>query len=112
MKYLFIFVLFTLIVIVKGAWWAAVVQPVILGLGAILAAFDSDVLNTQSIELKFKSPFKSKKAAISKFSEDSDDYDDDGFHKSSEHYTKKNKSGSIPLEEVEIDGVPYKDLTD
>ena len=64
MKSTFIFVLFTLVVIVKGAWWAAAVQPVILGLGAILAAFDSDVLDTQSIELKFMSPFKSNKAVI------------------------------------------------
>ena len=30
---------------VKGAWWAAAVQPVILSLGAILGAVDLDVLD-------------------------------------------------------------------
>ena len=45
MKSTFIFVLFTLVVIVKGAWWAAAVQPVILSLGAILGTIDLDVLD-------------------------------------------------------------------
>ena len=53
MKLTFIFTLFTLAVIVKGAWWAAAVQPVILGLGAVLASFDLDVLDVQSMEWKF-----------------------------------------------------------
>ena len=52
MKLRDIFVLFTLSVIVKGAWWAAAVQPVILGFGAILSAIDSDVLDTQPTEWK------------------------------------------------------------
>ena len=30
---------------VKSAWWAAAVQPVILSLGAVLGALDQDVLN-------------------------------------------------------------------
>ena len=33
-----IFPFFFLIAIVKGSWWAAAAQPVILSLGAILAA--------------------------------------------------------------------------
>ena len=40
MKLTDIFALLTLIVIVKGAWWAAAVQPFILSLGAILGAID------------------------------------------------------------------------
>ena len=37
--------LLALSVVVKGAWMAAVAQPVILGIGAALAAFDSEVLD-------------------------------------------------------------------
>ena len=44
MKLFYLFALFTLIVMVKGAWLAAVVQPVILSLGAILGTIDLDVL--------------------------------------------------------------------
>ena len=50
MKLESIFVIFTMIVIVKGAWWAATIQPVILGFGAILTALNEDVLD---IELPF-----------------------------------------------------------
>ena len=46
MKIRGIFALFTLVVMVKGTWLAAVVQPVILSLGAVLSAMDLDVLNT------------------------------------------------------------------
>ena len=42
-----IFALFTLSVMVKSAWWAAAVQPVILSLGAIFSAIDQDVLDIQ-----------------------------------------------------------------
>ena len=49
MKILVIFVLFTLIVIVKGALWATAIKPIILSLGAVLTAFDLDVLDVQSI---------------------------------------------------------------
>ena len=49
MKLSIIFALYTLSVIVKGAWWAAAVQPVILSLGAILGALDQDVLNVEPI---------------------------------------------------------------
>ena len=40
--------LFLLNVIVKGAWLAAVVQPVIFSLGAVLSALDSDLLDVES----------------------------------------------------------------
>ena len=50
MKLREIFVLFTLSAIVKGIWLAAVAQPVILGLGALLAALDLDVLDLQTIK--------------------------------------------------------------
>ena len=45
MKLKVIFALCTLSVMVKGTWWAAAVQPVILSLGAILGALDLDVVN-------------------------------------------------------------------
>ena len=52
MKLIDIFTLFTLSVMVKGAWLSAVLQPVILGFGAILSAFDSDVIDVQLFEGK------------------------------------------------------------
>ena len=48
-----IFVLFTLIVIVKSAWWAAAAQPAILGLGAILGVLNMDVFDAQPIRWDF-----------------------------------------------------------
>ena len=36
-------ILSSLAVIVKGAWWAAAVQPVLLGLGAAFATIDLDI---------------------------------------------------------------------
>ena len=59
MKLRDIFTLFTLSVIVKGAWWAAAVQPLILGLGAILSSIDLDVLYEEPTE--WLSYFKSEK---------------------------------------------------
>ena len=50
-----IFALFTLSVIVKSAWWAAAVQPVILSLGAIFSAIDQDVLDIQWLPFVNKS---------------------------------------------------------
>ena len=38
-----IFTIFTLSEIVKGAWWVAAAQPIILSFGATLAAFNIDV---------------------------------------------------------------------
>ena len=58
MKLSGIFSLFALNVIVKGAWWAAAVQPVILTLGAIQAALSLNELDIQSIEWKNFLPFK------------------------------------------------------
>ena len=57
MKLLGILSLFTLISMVRGAWWAAAVQPVILGLGAALSAIDLDLLNTQFTGLRTLLPF-------------------------------------------------------
>ena len=46
MKLIEILSFFTLIVTtVKGAWWAAATQPVILTLGAVLGALNFDVLD-------------------------------------------------------------------
>ena len=38
-------ILTTLSVVVRGTWWASAVQPVILSIGAVLAAIDLDVLD-------------------------------------------------------------------
>ena len=54
MKLYSIVVFFTLINIVKGAWWAAAVQPVILGFGAILTALNQDALEAESFNFKLK----------------------------------------------------------
>ena len=50
MKLTLLFALTTLSVMVKSAFWAAAVQPVILSLGAILSAVDLDVLDVQPIK--------------------------------------------------------------
>ena len=42
MKTSCIFVIFTLTVIVKGAWWAAAVRPIVLSLGAAFTALNLD----------------------------------------------------------------------
>ena len=46
---------------VRGAWWAAAAQPVILSIGAILAAIDLDVLDIQPIEWKNWLKFEKEK---------------------------------------------------
>ena len=46
---------------VKGTWWAAAVQPVILSLGAVLAAINQDVFDINSIEWKNLQIFKNEK---------------------------------------------------
>ena len=51
---------FTLIIIVKGTFLAAAVQPFILGLGAILSAVDLDSLDIQPIEWNNLLPFVNK----------------------------------------------------
>ena len=39
---------------VKGAWWAAAVQPVMLSLGTVLTVFDFDILDDKPNWLIFK----------------------------------------------------------
>ena len=46
MKLRDIIALFTLCVMAKAAWLAALAQPVILGFGAVLAAMDLDILTS------------------------------------------------------------------
>ena len=60
MKLSNILVLFSLIVIVKGAWWAAAAQPVLLGFGAVLTALNQNGLDVESLELKQLLPFLNK----------------------------------------------------
>ena len=62
MKLRVILALLTLIAIVKGTWWAAAVQPMILSLGAILAAVDLD-LDVEPFEWKNWLPFKKRSRA-------------------------------------------------
>ena len=57
MKLKVILALFTLSVVVKGTWWAAAAQPVILSLGAMLAAVDLDL---EPIEWRNLLIFKNK----------------------------------------------------
>ena len=49
MKLLTTFTLIAMSVVVKGNLWAAAVQPVILSIGAVLAAIDLDVLDVQRL---------------------------------------------------------------
>ena len=48
MKLRSLYTLFTLIVMVKGAWWAAVTQPFILSLGSLMAGVDQEVLDVHT----------------------------------------------------------------
>ena len=52
MKILVIFVLFTLSVLVNGSLWTVAVQPIILSLGAMMAAVDQDVLDVHFFDWK------------------------------------------------------------
>ena len=52
MKLREVFALFTLSMVVKGSLWAVAVQPVILSLGAMMAAVDQDVLNVHFFDWK------------------------------------------------------------
>ena len=49
MKFTVLFVIISLSVIVKGTFWAAAVQPFVLGLGAMLGTVDLDVLDVEPI---------------------------------------------------------------
>ena len=66
MKLRDILTLFTLSVIVKGAWWAAAVQPVILGLGAMYTAIDLDVIDVQPILQPFVSQLRIRRKLTEK----------------------------------------------
>ena len=65
MKLKDILIPFTLSIMAKGAWLAAIVQPVIISIGAILSSIDLDVLEFGPINLlkseKDKKPDKSSK---------------------------------------------------
>ena len=61
MKSSVILVFLALGVMVNGAWWVAAVNPLILSLGAILGAINSDV--TETIELKNILRFVNKQSA-------------------------------------------------
>ena len=50
MKLKLIFVFFTLTVVAKSLWLAAV-QPVLLSIGAVLTVINQDVLETQPFEM-------------------------------------------------------------
>ena len=52
MKLREVFALFTLSMVVKGSLWAVAVQPVILSLGAMMAAVDQDVLDVHFFDWK------------------------------------------------------------
>ena len=45
-----VFTVLTLIEIVKGAWWAAAAQPVILSLGAVLGVLNLDIVDFEPIK--------------------------------------------------------------
>ena len=65
MKLRGIITLFTLCVIVEGAWWAAAVQPVVLSFGTMMAVVDLDVLDVHFLNIfdwkKWVLPGKKKK---------------------------------------------------
>ena len=65
MNFQFILILFTLSLMVKGAWWAAAVQPVVLSFGTMMAVVDLDVLDVHFLNIfdwkKWVLPGKKKK---------------------------------------------------
>ena len=73
MKLTVICVLFALSKIVKGAFWFAAVQPVLLGFGAILTAINQDVLDLESIQLKHWLPFINKQSETKSKNEEVED---------------------------------------
>ena len=62
MKVISLLALLFCVEIVKGTWWTAAVQPVILSLGAILGAVDLDVLDIQLPVVYKKETRKDRKA--------------------------------------------------
>ena len=60
MKTFCILALFTLSVMVKGAWWAAATQPIILSFGALLTALNLDVQPLLDVDWKNVNLFESR----------------------------------------------------
>ena len=54
--------LLTMSVMVNGAWYTAVTQPVMLGVGAAFASIDLDVLNVHFFDWNKLNPFSSGKS--------------------------------------------------
>ena len=44
MKTIYIFAVFTMNLVVNGAWWIAALQPIVLSFGAAFAALNLDAL--------------------------------------------------------------------
>ena len=110
MKLTNIIALFTLITMVKGLWWAAAVQPVILSLGAILGAIELDLLNNvELIELRSILPFINKheknKPKIEYKEDDETDYTFDPITKEQQDRIDKHNKEA---EESLPDNVPKK----
>ena len=74
MKLKGVFALLSLSVMVKGTWWSAAVQPLILSLGAIMGAIDLDVLDVQPMKFEWKKliPFINKNVNVEPAKEDED----------------------------------------
>ena len=95
MKTTFIIALFSLIVMVKGAWWAAAVQPVILSLGAVLSAIDLDVLNIHLFSKEKELPDNEERTRAT--ADDNNDWEQSFIHDknpSLEEYETKNEEKS------------------
>ena len=65
-----IIALLALVEIVKGAWLAAVTQPVLLGLGAIMGALNMDVFDAQPMTWGIFIPTFNKNAGHRKINEE------------------------------------------
>ena len=62
---------------VKGAWFATAVQPLILLLGAVLSALDSDVLDVQPIIWRNEKELPDNKERTRAEADDNNDLDPD-----------------------------------
>ena len=60
MKLSSLIILLSLLEIVKSAWWASAMQPVLLGFGAVFTALNQEILDVEPIELNKGLPFISK----------------------------------------------------
>ena len=58
MKTICIFAVFTLSLVVNGAWWVAAAQPIILTFGAAFAALNLDVQSLIDVDWKSLIVFK------------------------------------------------------